>query len=79
MVPEMAGKPSRDAQDERSAEKNGYKLQDDLKSEGKIELRVELDVMNQATMKIRFYKSRRRRRSQWYKNMITAVLKSMES
>lgn len=55
MVTVMAGKPSREGQDESSAEKYGYKQVNDLKSEGQRELQVELDVINQATMKIHFY------------------------
>lgn len=51
----MAGKPSREGQDESSAEKNGYKRVNDLKEGGQRELQVELDVINQATMKIHFY------------------------
>lgn len=74
MVTVMAGKPSIEGQDESSAEKYGYKLVNDLKSEGQMELQVELD-MNQGTVKIHFYKSIfHNSLSQWYKNMITAIL-----
>lgn len=75
MVRVMVGKPSREGQDDSSAEKYGYKLAKDLKSEGKMELQAELDVINQATKNIQFYKSTLRNRlSQWYRNMIAAIL-----
>lgn len=76
MVPEMAGKPSRDAQEESSAEK--YKdiscRWSKIRRKYWAASRIRCDEPSYY-VKTQFYKSAWSNCSKWYKNMIVAILK----